>query len=272
MLPGCKAVSFHSHWAQFDEKTRADNMAALLECDAIVSAPYGADMGPLSNARLGRVARQLLVLPPFNFRGFHPDIIYVFNRKGGHVLSPTGDYHSRLAIVGFLAGLGVRETASLYNALVFARLGYLRLYAEDFVLQADRFRQFGVDGEAMLQRLRGAQSCFMHSMNHPKQGVLADMARIVCRMMGAEPAPVDGDAMPDLLEAHPTHPLFPEIAAAIGVPPEGMFTRGTMPVVGRQRIETEDFIEGSFAAYRGLNPGTLERCDGVQAALAAWRC
>jgi hypothetical protein len=267
MLPGCEAVSFHSHFAKIDERKRAEYMAALLDCDTIVSTPYGADMGPLSNARLGRVAKQLLVLPPLHFRGFHPDTIYVFDRKGGHLLSPTGDYHSRIAVVGFLAGLSPRETASLYNALVFARLGYLDYYEQDFVLQAERFRQYGVDGAAMLRRLRGA-GCFMHSMNHPKPGGLAEMARIVCSMIGADPVPVDGDALPDLLQAHPTHPLFAEIAAAIGVPPEGMFTRGTMPVVGRRRIETEDFVEGSFAAYRGLNPGTLERCDGVAAALA----
>ena len=95
----------------------------------MLAAETHARYGPLATAALRNAVPRLHLLPRVYCAAFHPDTITL--REGGFaVLGPTAQYHSRIAVLGALAGMGVRDIAALFNPLVFARLGYLRAPAE----------------------------------------------------------------------------------------------------------------------------------------------
>ena len=267
LLPGCTVTNFHVPSARADARQKADDLAALLACDHVISAPMGADMGPFATDRLRMAVKNFHILPPLDFRGFHPDTIYIRNGRGRWIVGPTGDYQSRIAVAGYLAGLAAEDVAALYNGLVFARLGYLRSHAEDYLLIEERFCRFGIDTGEMVARLRSG-GCFMHSVNHPKNWVLFELARIACRMIGATPVDVVEESAPDFLALHPRHPLFPEIAHRIDVPPEGEFRAGGGEQAQRI-LETVEFVRGSFTVFREVNRDLLRQADGVAAAMAS---
>jgi hypothetical protein len=253
LLPGAEIVNFHSAMA-LPPDVEASRQAVLAGCDHVVTAHFGPAHGRLSTSALARVVRNLHVVPGFAFAGFHPDMCYV-HANGQVVPGVTGGYQSRIAVAAYLAGMSPGETAALYNKLVFSRLGYFAAYAEQSALLAERWARHGVDAWPFLRRWREA-GCFAHTINHPKMLVVLDIARIACARMGlatAQPEP-DAAALPDNLARGPLHPVFPDIAAAIGVAAE---------------LEPVDFISRSFGCFDAVGRRDLHATDGVPAAMAA---
>jgi hypothetical protein len=243
--------------------------AELSACDHLLTIGAGDEHGRLSTAALHRTARHLLVLPGFAFSGFHPDQCYVRD-QGRELASVTGGYQSRIAIAGYLGGLSVPDTVRLYNQLVFSRLGYFAAYAEQCVLLAESWSRFGMDAPGLLAGWR-ERGCFAHTGNHPKIFVLLDMARGACARMGITPGnpDVDADTLPDNLARGPLHPVFPEIARAIGVAPEGCFSAGIGADGERAVFSPAEFVQASFHHFGQVPEAALLATPGVAQALAA---
>ena len=253
-----------------DEAARARVAAVLAGCDHVVSIDVAQGYGPLATDILRRNVRRLHVLPYFRFAGFHPDTVSI--TVGDVALDgPTGAYHSRIAVAGLLAGLSPRATADLYNRLSFARLGYFEVFAEQHALLLERYAAYRIDFSSALPRWL-APGCFMHSVNHPRMRVMLDMAQAVCGLAGLAPQalPPSETSLRDNLAAHPTHPVFPDIAAALDIPPSGAFRAAVPPsgIVPRV-MSTEAFVTGAHAALQRAPLAALRQVDGVAAAMAA---
>jgi hypothetical protein len=80
---------------------------------------------------------------------------------------------------------------------------------------------------------------------------------------------VAADDLEDTLKAFPTHPVFPDIAAAAGVAPEGIFRGGMRKDGDFQAFTTEEFVVAEYQAFATVKSGVLFRADGVAAALGA---
>jgi hypothetical protein len=267
LLPNTEVTNYFV-WQGKQGASEAEAIAvALRGCDWVVSHPLGDDMGPLATSRLRRTAKRLMTLPGIGFHGFHPDQMYLHSGSDT-VESPTGGYHSRLAVAGFLAGLSPAEVAGLYYKLAFVRLGYLRTYEEDFLLLAENFAAHGLEAGAMLAKLR-ASGVFMYSCNHPKRGALLELARVACAKMELAPVAVEEAGVQDFLAVHPVHPVFADVAAALGVAPEGMFRGGI--VAGRDPLvmSPEEYVARCHDIYAELDRALLRKADGVAAAMAA---
>jgi hypothetical protein len=269
LLPSAQVISFELATAQFDESQRSRIETALAGCDHVVTQDVASGYGPLGTAVLRARVRRLHLLPAFRFAGFHPDSVSL-TLDGVNLGGPTGGYHSRIAVAGYLAGLSPRATADLFNRLSFARLGYLHRFAEQHALLLENYALYRIDLSAPFKAWM-QDGCFMHSVNHPRMRVMVDLARAVCAMAGlpvqAEP-PGEAD-LPDPLAPHPTHPVFPDIAAVLDIAPSGAF-RNAAPPGGRARVMgTEAFVTGSHAVFRRTPRSVLRSVDGVQAALAA---
>jgi Polysaccharide biosynthesis enzyme WcbI len=248
---------------------RRQLIATLNACDHLISN-HVEGTGPLSVASLRRTARRLHVLPALSFSGFHPDIVYVFRDDGTPLVGPTMDYHSRIAVAAYLAGLSAAETASLYNRLVFRRLGYLQSFGEECAMLTEHWARFDIDVAPLLRGWRET-GCFMYSVNHPKVRPLLDMARVACARMEVVPENpwVSADDVEDTLKVFPTHPVFADIAAAAGVAPEGIFRTAINKDGNFYGFSVEEFVNESFRAFATVKRAVLYRADGVAAALAA---
>lgn len=271
LLPSAEVIAVGRGELLGPAEERRRLTAALNACDHLV-CNYVAGGRPKLPAAAQGTTRRMHFLPALSFSGFHPDIVYVFREDGTPLTGPTMDYHSRIAVAAYLAGMSAAEAASLYNRLVFRRLGYLDWFGQACTLLAEQWARFDIDVAPLLEGWRAA-GCFMYSVNHPKVAPLLDMARLACALMEVEPEnpSVTADDVEDTLKVFPTHPVFADVAAAAGVAPEGIF-RSAINANGDFRVfDTEAFVAADYQAFATVKRAVLYRGDGVGAALEVVR-
>jgi hypothetical protein len=266
LLPGAEVINY-AGVAGLPKAEQARRAAELSDCDHLIMTHLAVHHGKLSLRAMQQTARSLHVLPAFAFGGYHPDTIYV--QVDGQVLNNiTGGYQSRIAVAGYLAGLSPRDTAALYNKLVFARLGYFNAFDEQSKLLIMQWGRAGIDAGPLLAGWQ-ATGCFTHSINHPKMPVLLDLARVACARMGlAVQDGIEAAALPDHLARGPIHPVFPDIAASLGIAPEGAFCAGTVDGT-RETFAPAAFVARCFVDFDGVAPAVLLEAPGVADALSA---
>jgi hypothetical protein len=268
LLPSANVVSFDIADLARDVAARRHAGAAAAASDHIVSYDIPAAFGPLSTSALRAAGRPLVLLPAFRFAGFHPDGVNI-NLDGGRVAGPTGVLHSRIAIAAFLAGLSVADAASLYNSLVFARLGYYAAFASE---RANLIRTFAVYGFDITDLFEpwAQPGCFVFDATRPRMRVLLDIARLVCGRIGLAAADgVSESALSNPLATAAMQPLFPEIAARLGMSPEGSFRGPSAPATRPVLYNLETFLGASFEVYRRIPLAALRGVDDMEWALPA---
>lgn len=244
------------------------------EADAIFATSPSLGPSLLPDTPDGPAARpdgdaRLLFIPNIFFPAFHPDLIYVGDVTGppsGHIESPIGPYNSALALYGFRSGYSPDETSRLFTGDVYRRVGYLDAWsgaAEGLLWLA---REVGWDLAPDLARWsrRGA---FMHSANHPRMFVAADLARGLLRRAGIPFRDFDIDPfLHDELLAQGSWPVYPEIGQLYGIsggttflPRSRRSQRQPAPMTLRR------FLEGSFALY-----GRRSRRDLANPRVEGW--
>jgi hypothetical protein len=271
LLPAAEVVNFGIGAAPI-EPAEARRMAdSLVACDAVIANEVPARLGPIGTQALRARAKRLQTVPKIYFAGFHPDSAHV-SIDGRALDGPAGGYQSRIAVIGHLAGFSVADTVALYNKLVFSRLGYLRAYAEQSVLMSEQCAAHGIDG-GRLQLRWVKRGCFMYTVNHPKMFVLLDLARVACALLDITPeqTAVVAEHLPDHLALGPMHPVFPDIAAAAGVAPDGMYRNVFVPGAANRGLTLTEFVRDSFRRFDFVDQDQLRAADGVAAGMAALR-
>lgn len=265
------AITFRPYWRPSVRHANASALAAeLREADAVVLTRFpgrfrdGTGFDELKTVSAG------IELPILVFPAFHPDLVHVHDRadrRGGLLPSATGDYHSALVLFGYLEGLDAARIQKLFEEAIFARLGYFDLWDGSCAMLLDAGRAAGWDLSDDLMRWtrRGA---FMHSVNHPKPHVVADLARGVLRKIGLQPPEIDIETyLPDEFIAQGTWPVYPAIAAHYGVPANDHFlTQPTRTKQAARTLSLEAFIAASLASYRRYATADID-CPRV----AEWR-
>jgi hypothetical protein len=268
LLPEADIIHFDLSATHHNPAACAAIAASLATCDHVVTQDVASVYGGLSTTALRASVRRLHLLPSFRFAGFHPDTVSL-SLDGVNLGGPTGGYHSRIATAGFLAGLSPRATADLFNRLSYARLGYFHAFAEQRSLLLDRYATYRIDLRAEFDTWLTA-GCFMHTVDHPRMRVMLDLARIICVMAGTPPTRTPAEAdLRDPLADLPIHPVFPDIAAAIDIPPAGAFRGAAVNGRRPRALSTEAFCAASHEIMARTPRATLRAVDGIAAAMTA---
>jgi hypothetical protein len=206
-------------------------------------------------------------LPTIDTLGFHPDCAYV-HVQGKAVDSPIGAYHSALVLWGFLQGLSKKATRELFNAQVFRHLGYFELQAVGIDHLVHKGRQCGMPMHRWLAQWQES-GVWMHTINHPKPHVLADVALHCLHQLGLQGAPEARDVVLDELALSPCWPVYPAVAQALGLRTEGGYGfkgRHSLRLHAKPAnfLGLDVFIDASYALYARYAPGDL-RCDRLDA-------
>jgi len=268
LLPAAHIVSFDIADLARDPAARREAAAAAAAADHVVSYDVPAAFGPLATASLRAAGRPLLLLPAFRFAGFHPDSVSI-NLDAGRVAGPTGVLHSRIAIAAYLGGLRVSDAALLYNSLVFARLGYYAAFAAE---RASLIRTYAVYGFNIAKLFDQwlQPGCFMFDATRPRMRVLLDLGGMICDRIGLPPAAgVTESALSNPLATAAMQPLFPDIAARLGVSPEGSFRGPSAPATRPALYNLETFLTASFEVYRRIPLAALRGVDDMEQAMPA---
>ena len=235
-------------WATIISPQHAEPVAKALEsCDLVLSQVTHQDRyGALrADALSGRLER-LFYFPRIAFTGFHPDLIGM-----AAVKSPLGGAHSALILAGHGLGLPGERIAELFNAYVYARLGYFEEYAKAEAYLIESVRQTELElTEDMADW--GRQGAFVHTPTHPAIRVLRSMARALCVRTGLD---IEGAGEPpDALLESVIWPVYPEIAKRLGVAGSLAFNP---PGAEAAPIDLHRMIDGSLRVYARSDPQSI---------------
>ena len=196
-------------------------------------------------ARIGR-------FPKILFSAFHPDFDFVRDRTGTRFDGPCG-HHSALVFYAWQHGLTATDAAALFTPEVFDHLGYFDYWPAAVAFLAEEGRAAAVALDAYIAGWT-ARGVWMHSFNHPRLHVLADVARALLTREGLEIVADAAAPENDTLARQTVFPVYPAIARRLGVP--GGYRFQLARAADAQHLEPPvldlpQFIDASYAAYAG---------------------
>ena len=216
--------------------------------------------------QVGRVERRAMpttkaaraaTYPMLFFNAFHPDLVRVRGPEG-RIAGPLAGNHSALAFYGWQRELSVAQTVRLFGDDAFERLGYARYWetARSVMLEVAEAADLPLD--VAFERW-ARTGCFMHTVNHPKFVVLADLARAVAQRAGIALAfDRPEDAFPDPFGDGPSWPVYPELAARLGFAGNYAFKPARSPGEPQPALlDLEVFVAASFACYERFGRSAL---------------
>ncbi|WP_309627527.1 WcbI family polysaccharide biosynthesis putative acetyltransferase [Brevundimonas sp.] len=208
-----------------------------------------ADYNLPSPGDMARVGKIFVRLPVVAFKGFQPDCTYVF--VGGHAAAGAmGPYHSAIAVAAFMEGLSVERAIGLFNTFVYAALGYMAEFEAASTVLLEKAREMGLD---LSSGVRRDGSVFMHTINHPSITILGEVAIQALARAGitsSANAPAPHDVLGDSFR----WPVYPEIAARLGVPGSLAFQGSNAGSEGLMDLRT--VLEATFASLEALQAAT----------------
>lgn len=226
-----------------DPNAKAAWSAAIASADVVFSQMADAHMaqfGLPAEAEITAAGKRFMRLPVVAFKGFQPDCTYVF--IDGHPLSGAmGPYHSAIAAAAFLEGLSAERALGLFNAFVYAALGYFSEYEAAATVLGEQAAEMGLDLGTYLQP--GAP-VFMHTVNHPAVSILGQVAMQALARTGVSPHPVETPPHDHLGDSY-RWPVYPEIAQRLGVA-GGLTFQGCDGA--DDRIDLRTVVEATYAA------------------------
>ncbi|WP_153017883.1 MULTISPECIES: WcbI family polysaccharide biosynthesis putative acetyltransferase [unclassified Sphingobium] len=207
------------------------------------------------------------LFPIIVFPAFHPDLIYIAvdGQETSFFNSPIGPYSSAISLLAYKLGIDTCGALKLFSEPVYKRLGYFDTWQDsvDALLKCGEEAEFPL-GNLLAKWVRSG--CFMHSINHAKIYVLADLARALLNDKGVRiQEPNCLGYVQDSAQADAVWPVYPEIAAHMGFSGSQVFRRPNHAGGNvRQYLTLWNFVAESMASYGYFTSKSLrsDRVDG----------
>lgn len=190
-------------------------MYRLELCDADIWLVISRDWSSRIYGQLNINNLKIISFPNLEFRGFHPDLIYILEPNSSNT-SPV--YQSSLIACGYKIGLTQNETYSCFNEIVFGNLGFHDSWKQSIDELKWRFDNSDLNSH-FLNYIRHCQRLwvFMYTINHPHVEAIIWLAKLISLEIGATKNVLDMDiVLPELLNSV-IWPIYPSIANSIGL-------------------------------------------------------
>jgi hypothetical protein len=267
LLPGAEVNAWHVGVHPTDSD--GDLLALLPGFDVVVSQlPDWDEHIPLRITRLRERGLPVVYLPVVGFPGFHPDITYI-RGSNGFVHGLETDYHSVIIASAFTLGLPDWRVPELFNAYIFAELGYFEVFEAAKTALFANFGRERIDLHPLFDVWMQQAGQFMYTINHPHILVLATLCRLALARAGhldaTAPLP---ESIEDNLATHFVWPTYPALARRIGVTGSTTFLRRTVGLAeGQARaLPLADYVSACYRIYDGLEK------DALRAGVVATAC
>lgn len=266
LLPQAEITAFHVSARRTPREVRA----AIRSVDHVVTmiGPASPHAKLLGAASLGALGPKTIYLPPFVFPALHSDIVSL-DVGAEKLVGAVGSYHSLIALAAFRLGLPPQRALLLYNAHVFARLGYFERVDAAWAALIAGYAMHGYDLAPHLDRWRAASDPFMHAANHPAIVVLSTLATLALERLGLV---ARGTRMPDGVEdalaRAVVQPVYPEIARRAGTVARVQFLRRPGTGGSDRAVPMPEFVRSCFEVYRDADERAFAHPRVVAAASA----
>lgn len=248
-----------------------DFISQFTTSPVIISIRLSEQYGPLSANNIEGTFKDSVVIFIQNlyFSGLHPDLTYIGGR-GGRVLGPLGDYHSKLTAASFLFGLSPGDTASLFKYEVYGALNFFDELSVSFKEMRERANTIDVDITSALEDYACTHDLFL-SVNHPTSFVFSLLAEKIARRMqdiglcSCVRKRIPGALLPNFLATNNIFPVYPEVAefhsARIWASYDFV---GVLPGQKQRILSLEDFIAEEYKCYQSIDRGRLMGTQSIK--------
>lgn len=238
---------------------RDEHLSELIaKSDFIFTHPHDDVIGLLAQ-NFPSTAAKIRLVPRIFFPAFHPDIEYVEDSHGRHILGPMGAYQSSIAFFAWSHNLTKTETSRLFCEDTYSKIGFFDYWPLSVKILVEEGDRTGISMAPLIEKWT-RQGCWMYSMNHPKLFVLADIARIVLKREGIELLPGVEEYVYDELNNSCVWPIYPEVGKRLRFEGHYLFKRAArLELVDEPvpMIALEEFIDASFEAFSKYPANTL---------------
>lgn len=194
-------------------------------------------------------------IPAIAFNGFHPDNDYIWTKNQNAIVGILGQYNSLLAAYGWNHGMSVSSTLELFRDEVFDHIGYYDCMEASCKNLVGIGREVDYPMPELLKKWL-SQGSFMHSINHPKIFVLADIAYEFLRKNRIDHVPHIEYYLKDHLADSVCWPVYPDIANKSNLKGSYYFKKIGQADVP-DMITLEEFVSASFESYNKYDKGSL---------------
>jgi hypothetical protein len=214
---------------------------------------------PLIERQIPSLAAKVRIWPSIDYVGFHPDVVYVRDGTGGFVTGPLGDYQSSIAFYAWLNDLNEADAIGLFSDRSYEMLGFYDYPLASAAVLSESEASTHISLGRLIPKW-SASGCWMHSINHPKVFVLADLAEALLAREGITAIPNVLQYVHDFLADGPVFPVYPEIADRLGIVGQYIFKRDRRACSERHPVsfmKLDEFIHASFEAFGKYTRGEL---------------
>jgi hypothetical protein len=238
-------------------REREEFLLAAAEADVILApSTTSAEFAELSVAALrASVRAEVVGYVPVHFAGLFPDITYL-GARGQRVLSPIGDYHSRIVFRAFMQGRSQAECLQAFNAETFAEQRYFEAFdiaRREWERRESRLAPDDISLRSwFFERLRDRP--MLYSSNHPTEAVFTEFTKRFCTRIGLRYSRQSNYICPNTLSFGAIWPILPELAQHHGL------RYGTPHVYSNNTymMGAEEFVWRSYQLYAGYDRAILE--------------
>ncbi|WP_395942703.1 WcbI family polysaccharide biosynthesis putative acetyltransferase [Brevundimonas sp.] len=203
------------------------------------------------------------VVPPFIFRGFHPDSCLI----SGVPQTPIEAFHSKILSAAFSLGLPLDRAIMLFNKLVYKRLGYFEEFSSSRSSLMASYEPYGYD--VIVERdwdlwLKGG--AFMHTPLHPNVRVLSSLATFAVERSGIAPYEITPPSdVVDVFDQQHAWPFYTELAEEIGMSGDYTFRNYARNVAedGDRFIQLVEFSKKSYEIFERSSRSAIDNDPGV---------
>lgn len=214
----------------------------------VVSFPLSAKFERLETPRLKKaLGDRLTTFTNTYFDGLHPDITYV-GGMGQRVLSPMNDYHSKIVLASYAAGLSAENCLRQFNGAIYEKLGYYQEYDRSAQELLDRDEACDVKfAPHFLEMIKEMPA--LYTINHPTGAVFLALAEQLAASLGIHFASFSASFFQNHLSTSNIWPVYDEIAEHHGLkyrtPQYYTVGRG----IGSRLLSREEFVIKSYECY-----------------------
>lgn len=192
-----------------------------------------------------------------HFSGLHPDITYV-GGMGQRVTSAMGDYHSKIVLASYAAGLSAEACLRLFNGAVYEKLGYYQEYDHSARQLLERDAACDVKfAQRFLDMVKETPT--LYTMNHPTGAVFLALAEQLAASQGIEFVSFSPAFFQNHLSTSNIWPVYDEIAEYHGLkyrtPQYYLVGKG----VGSRLLSRAEFVTKSYECYAAIGDQVLLR-------------
>jgi hypothetical protein len=212
----------------------------ILQFDKLLSK---VDLGEEVMSRVDTI----LTFTNIYFSGLHPDLTYI-GQMGKRVISPLGDYHSKICFLSFMKGYTEDTCINLFNMSTYEKLDYLKKWEISSTELRSRDTTLDIKfADIFLSMIKNEST--LYTINHPLGSVFSRLLLLIFEKLNIEIMTFPSSYFYNHLANNAWWPVFQEVIEyhKIGYSSPMLFK--SPDSMSRKFYDLNQFISASYKFY-----------------------